>query len=571
MSSAGISMSGLISGLDSASLIKQLMAVERKPIERMQTKISSLEAQRTAIRSLRTQLQTLRSRSQDFRFNTVFTKYAAKSSDEDVLTSEVSGQNPVSGSYKIDVTRLASATTANSSASLGGKIDPAAALNSSGLTSKVTGTKFTVNGVDFTFDPDTQSLNDVIGMINSSSAGVTASYDSATDMVTLANTAAGDTSLINLAHSKTDDTANSNIMDALNLSQATQATNGSGSTALTSTHILGAVDPSKDLGVAGFGKGAVTSGTFSINGVSISIDVTKDSLSDVIGRINKSNAQVTASYDSATDTVRFVSKVMGSRTIRFTSGTSNFLDMANLTNATQTAGNDSQFSINNGPVQTRNSNSVTDALGGVTLKFLDTGTSTVTVDPDEEGIVEGVKSFVTTFNDTVAQLESTLGEKGAAAGDGALRLIESYIRTTVFNRVDGVSGEYDSLAQIGITTGDSFDSSAVPKLELDEDAFLKAFRENKDDVVQLFSNEGKTGIADQLFSYLDGVTSTTGFLNQRVKSNGTIDEQIKAYNKRITEMEARVEKKEQRLKAQFTRLEQMSASYQSQSAALSRL
>ena len=43
---------------------------------------------------------------------------------------------------------------------------------------------------------------------------------------------------------------------------------------------------------------AVTSGSFTVNGVSISVNKDTDSLASIITRINSSGAGVTASYDS---------------------------------------------------------------------------------------------------------------------------------------------------------------------------------------------------------------------------------------------------------------------------------
>jgi flagellar hook-associated protein 2 len=564
--SGGFNIGGLMTGLDSNSIISQLMQIERQPLVRMQARVKALEQQKEAIRSLRTQLSTLRSKAQDFRFDTIFNRFKATSTEEKVLRAEVGGENPVAGSYVVNVTRLASATTAVGSASVGAAIDPAAALNSSGMATEVTGTKFSINGVQFTFDPATDSLNDVLNQINSSAAGVTATYDAASDRVVLVNAAAGDTSLINLGGEDDD----SNLLQVLGLTGATQATNASGSTELRSTRNLGAVNPSANLADEAFAGGAITSGTFFINGVSITVDAATDSIADVLGRINDSDAQVTASYDSATDTIRLVSKAMGSRTIRLVSGTSNFLEVTNLTTAIQTAGQDAEFTVNGGPVQTRNSNDVSDAIGGVTLHLLSEGTSTVAVGSDDDAIVEQLQGFIDEFNKSVEALDGLLKKGGTAENDGSLRLIQNFLRSTIFSRVEG-AGEFTSIAQIGITTGDSFDSQKVSKLELDKEAFLEAFRENRSDVERLFANDGKTGVADLLFTYLDGVTSTGGFLNERIRSNGSIDEQIKAYNGRMERLEDRLAQREQRLRAQFNRLEQLSSTFQAQSAALSRL
>ena len=112
------SMSGLISGLDWDTLIKQLVAVERQPETKLSQKISTLTAQKTAIKELKTQLTTLRSRLQDFRFNNIFDSYSSTTSEDTVLTSSVSGTSAAVGSYVVKVTQLASATVANSDAAM---------------------------------------------------------------------------------------------------------------------------------------------------------------------------------------------------------------------------------------------------------------------------------------------------------------------------------------------------------------------------------------------------------------------------------------------------------------------
>lgn len=563
----GFSIGGLITGLDSNTLIRQLMQLERQPIVRIQNRINTLQTQRNALRDLRTQLQTLRSRAQDFRLTSVFNQFAAASSSETVLGAEISGENPVAGAYTINVTQLASATVASSSSRLGANITTAVPLASSGINTDVTAGTFTINGVAFTVDPATQSLDQILAQISSSGAGVTASYDAATDTITFENTAANDTGLINFGASGDD----SNFLSAINVISATQTTGGSGSTTVTSTRNLGAVNPGEGLSTVSFAGGAVTAGNFYINGVAITVDPTQDSLSDVIARINDSDAQVTASYDSTTDSIRVVSKALGSRTINFTAGTSNFLSVTNLTAATQTAGQDSQFTVNGGPVQTRNSNEVADVIGGVTLNFLSTGSSTVTISLDDDAIVEDVREFITAFNDSVVQIRNLVGPSGSLRSDGTLTSIESFLRNAVFSQVSGLAGDFKSLLDIGITTGDSFDSTAVAQLQLDEDVFREALRNNRTNVANLFANASETGVGDVLFAYLEEATKTTGFLNQRSRANGSIDQQIENYNDQIRRIEQRLVLKEQRLRLQFSRMERIASQFQSQGSSLSTL
>jgi len=74
-------------------------------------------------------------------------------------------------------------------------------------------------------------------------------------------------------------------------------------------------------------------------------------------------------------------------------------------------------------------------------------------------------------------------------------------------------------------------------------------------VASVFANESGDGIADVFESYLQEITATTGFLQSRSGTNGTIASQIGTMNDRIAAMEARLALKEQRLRRQFTQME----------------
>lgn len=87
--------------------------------------------------------------------------------------------------------------TVESSARLG-TAKTTAALSAANLSTAITAVDgsgvgtFTINGVDISYDVDTDSLTTVLKRINDSSAGVTASYDAANDRVVLTNESTGD-------------------------------------------------------------------------------------------------------------------------------------------------------------------------------------------------------------------------------------------------------------------------------------------------------------------------------------------------------------------------------------------
>ena len=90
----------------------------------------------------------------------------------------------------------------------------------------------------------------------------------------------------------------------LNKAKAQSSTGGTASTssssdlALSSTNLP--IDQVPELS-------NISSGTYSVNGVSFSLDITTDSLDDVISDINSSSAGVTAAYDSGSGTFSLTS------------------------------------------------------------------------------------------------------------------------------------------------------------------------------------------------------------------------------------------------------------------------
>jgi flagellar hook-associated protein 2 len=97
---------------------------------------------------------------------------------------------------KLDTAQITSSGgvyTATSTTNIGG-INLGATLNTAnnaGFATAVTAGNFTINGVVFKVDPTVNNLNDVIQQINSSSAGVIASYDQANDRIILTSKTSG--------------------------------------------------------------------------------------------------------------------------------------------------------------------------------------------------------------------------------------------------------------------------------------------------------------------------------------------------------------------------------------------
>jgi len=112
---SGISTNiGLISGIDTGSLIAQLAALERRPITLLESRIAKITQQKTTFLNLSAQLLSLSNAAKAFSVEDLFSSVNASSSNTSVLTAAASsGATP--GSYQFSVRRLAQAATTISS------------------------------------------------------------------------------------------------------------------------------------------------------------------------------------------------------------------------------------------------------------------------------------------------------------------------------------------------------------------------------------------------------------------------------------------------------------------------
>ncbi|QDU83246.1 hypothetical protein Pla163_03440 [Planctomycetes bacterium Pla163] len=156
----------------------------------------------------------------------------------------------------------------------------AAANFDSGTT--ITNGSFTVNGAQIdVFANDT--LNDVIARVAASGAGVDLAYDPDTDSVRFTSRTPGSAESIVVA----GDT--SGLIAALKLDGASEVPG-------LDSELERSIDSVPELA-------AISSGTFTINGVDVSIDTASDSLADVLARIESLVPGVTARFDEQKGTV----------------------------------------------------------------------------------------------------------------------------------------------------------------------------------------------------------------------------------------------------------------------------
>jgi flagellar hook-associated protein 2 len=110
-----ISASGLISGLDTNSIISQLLALQQRPILQLQRREAGYQVELTAYGNLKGVLNSLKSAAEGLDSISDLTSFSASSGDTDIFTASA-GSSATAGSYSITVEQLTLAHKVKSTA-----------------------------------------------------------------------------------------------------------------------------------------------------------------------------------------------------------------------------------------------------------------------------------------------------------------------------------------------------------------------------------------------------------------------------------------------------------------------
>ncbi|WP_171653297.1 flagellar filament capping protein FliD [Paenibacillus foliorum] len=200
-------MSGLASGMDIDTMVKNMMSAQRKPVDKMLQQKQILQWQRDDYREMNTKISAYRTNKlSNYRLESTFSvKKAEVSGSTDSLSATPTGDAEV-GATTIKVTKLATSASNSSSSNIkvaDATLDIDATLgmqdiNLAGDFTKTNGVfdkmSFKINGTEITVDPSVDSFNDVIKRINSKT-NVTALFDSVSGKVSLSAKNTGATNI----------------------------------------------------------------------------------------------------------------------------------------------------------------------------------------------------------------------------------------------------------------------------------------------------------------------------------------------------------------------------------------
>jgi len=196
---AGIRISGLASGIDTETMIKQLMQAERAPVDRLSQKKQTLTWQRDAYREMNRGLLDLRTAANDMLLSKNYTAKTASSSDASKVSVSASPA-ATAGSVTIDkIGQLASSASVTMTTAAGNSSDTT--LVASGMFTVTDGkvnvqiNSFSADGkaISETISLDaTQKLSDLTSAINGkASLGMSAVYNDLTGKLVLTKTSTG--------------------------------------------------------------------------------------------------------------------------------------------------------------------------------------------------------------------------------------------------------------------------------------------------------------------------------------------------------------------------------------------
>lgn len=282
-----------------------------------------------------------------------------------------------------------------------------------------------------------------------------------------------------------------------------------------------------DLGAGSFSNGKYTGASFTTNGSgtkTVTIDSSNNSLSGIRDAINAAKIGVTASIvnDGGTSPYRLVlTETATGKTNSMKISVTGDAALGTLLNhdpggapaaqafsETVTAQN-AEFKID-GISISKSSNTVTDAIPGVTLNLAKTNSGSptnVTVARDTSSIVSAVGQFVNAYNQINQTLKdlsaynATTKQGAILNGDATVRNIQSQIREILNTPVGGGAGAYSLLSQIGVTI------QKDGTLLADNAKVEAAITSNFSDIAALFASAGKA--TDSLVSFSSATDKTT--------------------------------------------------------------
>lgn len=305
------------------------------------------------------------------------------------------------------------------------------------------------------------------------------------------------------------------------------------------------------------------------SGAAQTINVTTATVGGVVSAINSADLGVTAQLVNVGGASPYRIVVTGStgadNSFTLASGAADLSFSTSLAAAA-----DASFSLN-GLAMTRSTNSVSDAVDGVTFELYaptaedgngDATPATIDLNRDTAGVKQKIEALVTAYNEVednfkiLADRKSEVEEFGGVlAGDSMLSALRSQLRSLVTSDSSSPSGTVTAARDIGL----SFDRNGV--LQLDATKLDAALQTRFADVATMFTADAENqstysvspgGVAGDAYKRIDALLRGDALLAKQT-SNATAD--ISRYQADLEKLESRMTALLERYTRQFSAME----------------
>ncbi|WP_433897454.1 flagellar filament capping protein FliD [Stenotrophomonas geniculata] len=235
-----------------------------------------------------------------------------------------------------------------------------------------------------------------------------------------------------------------------------------------------------------------------------------------------------------------------------------------------TAAADAELTID-GVTVISDSNTVTDAVPGLTLNLKVKGKSTVVISTDTTAATKVMQDFVKAYNDAIAAIntetkyDAKTKEAATLTGDAQMRGASSQLRSMMGAVLKDLSADGLDPKKLGLQTRGY--PNADGSLVLDVTKFAAALASQPEKIRSAIT--GDTGGAGKLYTMVDGYVSTTtgkeGAFVARTKGLNTTLDNI---DKRRKDLDVRMKNVEERYKKQFLALDSLMGKLQQSNTAL---
>ncbi|QHJ69581.1 flagellar filament capping protein FliD [Planococcus halotolerans] len=501
---------GLASGMDTDAIVRDMMKIQKMPLDKLMQQKTLMEWQKDSFRDVNLSLSNLRNLASGLRLQSTFNSYSATSSVPGAATAETSALS-VSGSYKVNVERLASGAKVHSANTIMKDANNAAkSTDQIGVAGNIVIKGSGTGAVDIPIAIEaTDTYEAVAKKVQDATAGkvpeLRMSFDNTTSRFFISTKGMGADQNFTMDFENADGTANSALAkQVVNQESATagEFVSSFSTSAATATDTFMSAAATGKVTFDGITVDNLNTNKTTINGLTINLLSVGESIITV-------QADATKTFDKIKE----------------------FVDKYN------------------------------EAIGDIEKQLV-------------EKRYPNFQPLSTEQKKDMSENEIELWEEKARSGllrnDPVLRGAMQELRRSFMDPVAGVpNGNLNLMSQIGINTGNYTEGG---KLFIDEDKLKAALTEQPDEVMALFTNrvgDQNVGVGGRVYETLNNVVkrlSDKAGSPSSLVDNSQMTKYLKQMDQDISKWQDKLSRIEDRYWKQFTAMEKALSQMNSQSA-----